>query len=429
MKAGQVGQSNVIFYGWVIAGTFAFLECIAWGITMGSYGVFVNPLTEDMGWSRTAVSGVFSTLLMITFALGIAWGWLSDRWSVRGIIAICGGLMGLGFLLASTAQALWQLYLFYSVIVGVGLGGIFPPLTGLTVRWFDRRRGLAIGIGFAGVGVGIAALPLLAEYLISLNGWRFAFRVFGMIAWGAALSGAILLREPRGPASIEVSGTADNNPRSHRPGLDRVSPTDGAEGRPGGDGAMSLSTVLRTRSFWFLFGMLVVGTLIVQMILVHLVPRAIDAGVASPTAVTLLPVLGVLSIVGKVAGGALGDYLGRRQVFIAAMLLQALTLLFLATATSLWMFYLFAVAFGLGYGGIAPQPASMAARIFGSRYMGATIGALAVGGAFGGFVGPTMAGYIFDTTGSYVIAFNLSAGIAIVGVVLGLLVRERPQQR
>ena len=351
MQAGRVEQSNFTPYRWVIAGTFCMVNGIAWGTTQGSFGVFVNPLTEDMGWSRTVVSAAFSTLLTISFALGVAWGWLSDRWSVRGVIILCGALIGLGFLLASTAHALWQFYLFYSVIGGIGLAGIFPSLLGLTARWFDRRRGLAIGIGLAGVGIATAVLPLVAERLISLNGWPFAFQVFGIAVWAATLIGIILLRNPPRTASVRGHGAVGGNPRSQRFGQGQLSSADGTQHRPASDGAAPLSAVMRTRSFWFMFGMLLAGVSILQMILVHLVPRAIDGGVTSSTAATLLPVLGLLSIVGKVAGGALGDRIGPRRVYIASILLQAVMLLWLATATRLWEFYLFAAAFGLGYGG------------------------------------------------------------------------------
>ena len=415
-------------YGWVIVGAFSLMMAITWGTT-GSFGLFVNPLTEDMGWSRTAVSAAASTLLAITFTLGVVWGWLSDRWSVRGVIILCGALIGLGFFLASTVHAIWQLYLFYGVIGGIGLGGVFPSLTGLTARWFDRRRGLAIGIGLAGVGVGIVALPPLAEYLTSLSGWRLAFQVFGVVIWGATLSGAVLLREPRSRVGAEASGTSSSNPRSRGVGSDWRAPDDGAPGRPAGGRAMPLSMALRTSSFWHLFGMLVVAIMILHTILVHLVPRAIDAGVTSSTAATLLPVLGILSIVGKVAGGALGDRIGHRRVFIASVLLQALMLLFLTSASHLWEFYLFAAAFGLGYGGWATQPYAIATRIFGSQYIGAIAGALQLGAAGGGLIGPTMAGYVFDTTGSYGIAFNVSAGIAMVGILLALLMRDGPRER
>lgn len=430
MKAKSSGENNVIFYGWVIAGSFALLNGIAWGTTQGSFGVFINPLTEDMGWSRTALSAAYSTLVTITFVMGVLWGWLSERWSVRGVIIICGTLIGLGFFLAgTTAHTLWQLYLFFSVIVGIGLGGIIPPMAGLSARWFDRKRGLAIGIGFAGVGLSVIVLPPLAEHIISINGWRNGFQVFGMVAWGATLFGAILVREPRIPAELENCPAAANNPRSQRVGSDRPSPGEGALRSPARGSGVPVSTAVRARSFWLLSGIFVVATLLIQVIFVHLVPRAIDGGITSSTAATLLPVLGVVSIVGKVGGGAFGDRLGPRRVLIAALVLQALSLVWLTAASKLWMFYLFAAVSGLSYGGLAPQPIAMAARIFGPRHIGAIFGALSLGAATGALVGPTMAGYVFDSTGSYSIAFNVSAGIAIVGAILAFLVRERPQER
>ena len=232
-----------------------------------------------------------------------------------------------------------------------------------------------MGIGLAGLGVGIIVLPPLGEHIISTSGWRVALKVFSLIIWGTTVFGAVLLKEPPSRVLSEAECHSDTILKPSATGM-----------------ALPLSTALRTSSFWHLFGMLVVAIMILHTILVHLIPRAIDAGLTSSNAATLLPTIGILSIVGKLGGGALGDRIGHRRVFVASILIQALMLLLLTSATQLWEFYLIAAAFGLGYGGWGPQPYAIATRIFGSKYIGAIAGALQLGAAGGSFVGPTMAG-------------------------------------
>jgi len=260
-------------YRWVIAATAFLVLGASWGTAIGSFGVFVNPLTEDMGWSRAGVSAAYSITLLVTVVVGIFWGWLSDRWSVRGVIGVTGLIMGLGLFLASISTSLWQLYIFYGFIAGVGLGGTAGPLTAIVVRWFPLRPGMAVGILYAGFGGASAVLPILAERLISLEGWRFAFQGLSFLIWGAFLVGVILLREPRLLPSFSASASQESSPEGDPSGAGQPRSATSAQGVSDDALSVDLRSALQTRAFWILFAMMLAGDLVLYMILLHLVPR------------------------------------------------------------------------------------------------------------------------------------------------------------
>ena len=419
-------------YKWVIAGTGFLVLGVAWGTAQTGFGAFVPILTADpldggMGWSRTAVSAAFSINVMTTFNRRCLLGWLSDRWSVRGVIAITGSLMGAGFFFAGSSNALWQLYLFYGLIAGVGLGGTVGPLTAMVPRWFPQNPGMIIGIMYAGFGAASAVIPILAERLISIDGWRLGFQGLGFLIWGIFLVGVILLREPRPRKGSLLAEAQQTNPDSNNaPNAGRSPSSATAPALPSDRSSIGLSSALRTRQFWTLFSMMLGGSLIVMMVFVHLVPRAVDIGTPTSTAVTLLTVFGLVNLVSAPSGGFLGDRFGARKMYLAALLLYIFALLWLTLSSSLWMLYVFAVAFAIGNGVWSPQIPMIAAGIFGTRHMGSIFAAILVAAGFGGVLGPIIAGYVFDTLGSYRFAFLLATGVAVVGALLIFVLKDRP---
>ena len=413
-------------YKWVIAAAAFFVLGSAWGSVIGTFGVFVNPLTEDMGWSRTGVSAAFSISMIVAFTVGIFWGWLADRWSVRGVIGITGLIMGLGLFLTSFSTTLWQLYIFYGVIGAIGLAGTAGPLSAMVVRWFPQSPGMALGVIYGGFGAASAILPILTERLISQLGWRFGFHGLSLLIWGAFLVGLILLKEPRllhrSPASISQGA----NPEIEPVGAAQPQFAASAQGVSGDALSVNLRSALQNRALWTLFAMMFAGDLVLNMILVHLVPRAIDAGIAASTAVTLLTVTGFVNMVSTMAGGVLGDRFGARRMTLAAFLILAIAMIWLTASDTLWMFYVFAVAFGIGNGGWFPQCPALAARIFGTRDMGSIAAALFLAAGIGGVVGPLVAGYVFDTFASYRIAFVVAICAIFVAMLLTVSLRDRP---
>ena len=385
------------YYKWVIVVIF-FLYCgIGWGATQASNGVYFNPIAEDLSLSRTSMSTAFAILLAIGFSGSVLWGKLADSWNIRWVLVISGGLFSAGFFLASFAESLIQFVTCFSIIGGIGLSGTFSPLTGTTMRWFPpRQRGFAFGLSIAGVGVGTAVMPSLADYFIHSEGWRYSFKFFGGIMLFLALLATLLAKEP----------PVHKNRSTLQPDLLNDE-----------DASLSLSSIVRSQGFWLIFGMNMTTLPILQLCLVHLVPRAIDSGIDPSMAARLIAILGLSSILGKIGGGYLTYQYSAKSVYIAGLIINMLVLVVINFGDMLWLYILFATFFGIGYGACMPQSTVIAAQFFGTERMSTVAGALSQANMIGGIVGPLMAGILFDTTGTYTIPFLLTAALGILGLI------------
>src|SRR5438477_2106278 len=188
-----------IYYGWVIVGTGIVVTCIGVG-SMLSLSIFLQPISEATGWSRTGVS---TAALLNWLCMGIGsflWGALSDRFGSRAVV-LCGGLLlGAGMVTASQAGSLTQFQIMFGVPVGLAAGSFYTPLTATTTRWFTRNRSLAVALVSAGLGLGSTTVGPLARWMITTYDWRTAMLVIGDLAWLVVIPAALLVREP--PASV-----------------------------------------------------------------------------------------------------------------------------------------------------------------------------------------------------------------------------------
>jgi MFS family permease len=194
-----------LFYGWVIVGVGIVVTCIGLG-TMMSLGIFLQPMTQALGWSRTGISTA-ATLNFLAMGFGsFAWGTLSDRFGTRAVV-LCGGvLLGLGLTTASQATGLVQFQLLFGVLVGLAAGSFYAPMIATTTRWFTEHRSLAVALVSAGLAMGSLLVAPLARVLISVYDWRTAKFMLGCIAWFVVLPVALLLRRP--PVAARAIGPA-----------------------------------------------------------------------------------------------------------------------------------------------------------------------------------------------------------------------------
>jgi len=406
MYVNQLPSSKPrIFYGYVIVCVVFVILAVMWG-TLYAFGVYFNALLADFGWTKAMTSGAFSLSVVFLALFAVIAGRLSDRFGPRVVLTVGGLLLGTGCLLMSRIETAWQLYLYYGVIIGVGMSTSFVPPASTVARWFVKRRGMMTGIAVSGLSVGTLVMPPFANWLISVYGWRTAYIVTGVTVLIAVVSAAQFLR--RDPDEIGQLPYGVNELEDRK-----TSPTD-----------FSLSEVVHTRQFWMLDVAVLFFGVSLGAVLVHIVPHSIGLGVSPANAALVLALVGGGGIIGRVVMGAVCDRIGNKPALVICFCALSTSLFSLLVAEELWGLFLFAIIFGFGYGGISALVSPMLAELFGLRSLGAILGLTAsIGGDGGSAIGSVVAGYIFDVTGSYYRAYLICAVISAIGLVLILLLK------
>ncbi len=405
---------NKIFYGWVIVISLVVIGAMLYGIRQ-SYGVFFKSIESEFDISRALTSGVFSAFSIFYCVFTVIAGWALDRYGPKLVILVMGFFTGLSLLLTSQTNSPWQLFISYSLLLAIGLGGIYNVVMATTSRWFDKKRGLALGIASSGAGLGPVAIAPFATYLISNFDWRTAYIVVGTMAGLVIISLSMLLKKE--PSEIGAlpdgvkSDSGETRVQDKREDLQTVS--------------FSLRQALGTRSFWFFMAYLFVHGICLNLVFTHLVPHVTDVGISAAKAAVILSLLGGFSIPGRLLTGWASDRIGRKVAVIIPALLHAGTFVGLVYSQELWMFYLFALFFGFSWGGLVPATYALLGDIFGLRSLGIITGVLNNGYGLGAAIGPLMGGFIFDISQDYSMAF-LAAAIAmlIATILLALTKRE-----
>jgi MFS family permease len=377
------------------------------GGAMFTFGVFFQPLSGDFGWTRALTSGAFSLYWVVNGILSIIMGRLTDRFGPRVVVTICGVLIGLGYLLMSQISNVWQLYLFYGVIIGAGISGSLIPQLSTVARWFVKRRGLMTGVTIAGIGVGTMVIPPLASWLISEYGWHTSYTVIGFLALVILVLAAQFLRRDPSQMGLLPYGSADIKSRDSN----------------SRDQGYSLREAISTRQFWLLCTANFSFTFCQHTVMVHIVPHTTELGVLAILAANILAIIGGLSIAGRIGIGSIADRIGNKSALIISVILVPLALAWLLVAKEAWMFYLFAAVFGFAWGGQAVMVSPLVAELFGLRSHGAVFGAVLFIINIGGALGPLLAGGIFDITGSYDWAFLTCTVVSILGFVSAVLLK------
>jgi len=374
--------------------------------TFYSFGVFFKPLSAEFGWTRTATSGAYSLAAFLSGLLAIVMGRLTDRFGPRIVMTLGGFLLGLGYLLMSQVSAIWQLYLFYGVVVGVGMSGAFVPPLSTVARWFVKRRGIMTGFVVAGIGIGTLIIPPAATWLIESLSWSTAYIVIGAIALVLIILAAQFLRlDPR------QMGLLPDGEKKEAAGLNLH-----ARG-------FSLREAMASWQLWVLFAILFCFGYCLHTIIAHIANYATDIEISATVAAGILAVIGGLSILGRIATGSITDRIGSKSPLIVNLILMSGALFWLVVTGELWMLYLFAVIFGFAYGGLAAMESPIVAELFGLSSHGVVMGVASFGFTAGGAVGPLVAGRIFDMLGSYQIAFLVCTVVGISGIILAWLLR------
>ncbi len=382
-----------------------------------SFSVFLVALTEAFPWSRAEAALGFSIFVICSGLTGPNAGMLIRRFGAGRVVLAGGMVLAAGLAATSRVSTLWQFYLCFGLLTGVGfsLSGWIPVVTVLQT-WFRRRLGAATGIASAGVGVGIMTLVPAIQALILAAGWRTAYLAMAAGALAVTLTAALLLRE--GP--LARTPAAGMTPFEDDPYLvDR----DWAA-RP-----WSLHLALCTSRYWLLLVGFFLASFSSQQLLAHHVAYLRSAGVAALTAAGIVGVVGIASIPAKITWGVASDRIGREPTYTigASLVAAAVAVLWLVPVLGPgWLPHLYAVLIGAGYASSATLPPIVAADLFRGPAYAAIFGGIALASNSGSGVGAWLAGLIFDHTGSYHLAFVIAAtGVAVSAACVWLAAPRR----
>jgi MFS family permease len=369
-------------------------------------GVFLVPMTTQFDWGRGAFSGASAVGAPVSAIAAIISGRLSDRYGPRLTVTVFGLVGAIGYVLLSQVTSLWQLYLIMGGLMPLGMSGCLVPVMSTISRWFSRKRATAIGIAMTGFALGAVMWPPIAQWLISSYGWQTAFLVLAAASLLVAVPAAQFMRHS--PQRVGLLPYGEDVPE-----------TDAAESGDGG--GLSPSQAIRTRQFWLWGPVLLSFFFCLDLVITHIVAYALDSSIPAIAAAATLSIIAGISIVGRLSGGPISDRIGLRKVASVSLVLVTLAMLILVTSQSSWSFYVFTLVFGLGYGLFIILESAMPAELFGTRSLGTIMATLGLFAMTGSAIGRTVAGTIYDTTGSYQSAFLLSTALAVVAIILSLV--------
>jgi len=392
-----------IFYGWwVVGGAFVLLFC-AEGTYFYAFPVFFETMLKDMEWSRAQTAAALSIGIFVIGAISPAIGILIGKIGVRLITILGSVVAGIGFVLLSTVAEPWQFYVFYGLILSIGIACLdLVPNMAAVGSWFVKRRSTALGIATAGIGAGGAVLPPLASWLISMYGWQTSFLFLAAIVTliGVPIS-AIIMRTPEERKSI--SGEKQEKDVSS----DRVL----IEGTTFGQ-------AVKGQAFWLISIGSMLWVWAYMTGLIHQVAFAVDVGIERVAAAGAVGLLAAFSIPGRLGFGRLGDAVDKRYVFMMGTFLQIVAFIVLMRSTNLTMLYIYSLLIGINIGGVTPILPGLLLDHFGKKYFGVIYGVSSFILCLGAAIGPIYGGWIFDTTGSYSVAFLTSVVLSFMAMIV-----------
>jgi MFS transporter, OFA family, oxalate/formate antiporter len=394
-----------LFYGYIIAAAAFFVLFAAYGVRF-AYGVFFKPMAAELGYSSATTSAAYSISLFLEGVFSLVMGGMADRFGPRVVMIFSSIVVGTGYCLMPLVHSPWQLYLFYGVILGIGMGGMFVPMVSMTARWFTTRRNLMTGIVSSGAGIGMLVLPPLVARLIIWYDWRATYVIMGIMIFVITMIAAQFLR--RDPATMGTIPYGENK----QPNIKATA------------SGFSFKDALRTSQFWIIFIMIFWYGFYSTAINVHIVPDAINSGMVPTTAANILATSGGLLVAGRILLGIAADRAGNKRIFMFGFVLSTLALFWLIYMQAHWAFFVFAALIGFSQGGLGTSQSPLVASVFGLKSHGLIFGGVGFGYTLGAALGPFLTGYIFDKTESYNLALFVCVGTSILALIFSLFIRR-----
>src|SRR5580658_10259773 len=388
--------------GWVIVMTSVMGIAVSFGsLVIFAFGVFIKPLSDQFGWSRTEISLAFTLTALMVAAFSPFIGRIVDRLGARKVLLPCVAVYGAAFCCLALVKTLAGFYAVYVLLGVVGNGTTQLCYARVISAWFDRRRGLALATMMAGVGAGAIGIPPLATWLIGAYGWREAYLLLGASIF---VLGMI-------PAALWLRETP--------PGVDRADAAAPAR-LPGIRGA----DALRMPVFWFLLTGFFLFSVSVNGSVAHLIPILTDRGIGSETAALVASMLGVLTLCGRLLTGVMLDRFSGSRVTGVFFAIAAVGVAVLSHAHAVVTAFTGAALIGLGMGAEADVMPYLISRYFGLHSFSEIYGYAFTAYALAGALGPLLMGWSFDRFHSYSTALLcLAAALLTAAAVLASLPR------
>ena len=410
-------RTDRLHYAWVVLAATAFVLLTSGGVR-SAIGVFVKPLEATFGWSRTALSSAVAVSIALYGLTGPLVGRLADRWGPRWVLCAGVALVGIGTMMGAAVTQFWHFFIAVGLIAAVGSSATAAPVAAtVATRWFERHRGLVLGINGAGMAAGQLLVLPLAMALVAVASWRGAF---------LALGGGLLLLVLPITAALVRNDPSDKGLRAYGASASAPALTATQEAAE----RTSLREAVRTWPFLLLCGSFwVCGYSTFGVILAHFIPHVTDHGFQPQQAAEALGIMGAMNIVGTIASGWLCDRFGPKVPLALYYLFRGLSLFFLPFVTTLPGLLTFAALFGLNFISTVPATTTLTARIYGRYSVGELSGWIFASHQLGGAIGSVASGWLFDRTGDYTLAFYAGGIWALLATVMVLFIRDEPLVR
>jgi sugar phosphate permease len=411
--ATAVTQRTGFFYGWWIVFVAAAITFLTGGTFFYGFGALFNPILHEYGWSRASISFAFSLRSEVGGIAAPIVGMMVDRVGSRRLMVVGVAIVALGFVLLSRMDSLWAFY-GAVIVIAIGMSATAGPVGMVAIaHWFHRQRGRALS--FMTVGAGLSGVMVIVlELLISSFGWRSALLIVAGVQLAVCLPLALSVRNR--PADLGL--LPDNDPweagEDATPQAARYAPQ-----------GYTVAQAVRSPAFWKLAGAMMLTNLATIAVIVHQIPFLTNSvGLSEGLAAASVTAMTLLSLIGRLGMGQLADVIDKRHVMAISLAITSASLLLLATVFEGWqMFYVLPV-FALGFGGIIPVRPAFQAEYFGMRAFGAIQGLVFTVATLGALAGPVFAGWMYDQTESYRLAFAVLSLGSLLAVPLVLTIRR-----